>query len=223
MLSELYDEVLEEIGNINGPLVILDRDVNLWRLDNVLLDNKLGGYEATKHFIDVHGIKDLFFVGGPKSNLDTTARAQGFAEALKRVGSDALNKLFYCNSYSYDEGYRIAFESLFSVIQPDVKYGIVAANDDIAAGVIDALMDKGIKVPQQVGVTGFDDADIAIHRQLKITTMHIPTKEIGRLAVKMILDRLSGQVSEPAKVVLKARLMVRDSCGCGKHKADLEK
>jgi LacI family transcriptional regulator len=217
MLSELYDEVLEQIGEINGPLVILDRDVNLWRLDNVLLDNRLGGYEATKHFIDVHGVKDIFFAGGPKGNLDTIARAQGFIEALTQIGVDAQGKQFCCGSYSYDEGYKIVHEKLFSLIEPNRHYGIVAANDDIAAGVIDALMDKGIKVPQQVGVTGFDDSDIAVHRQLKITTMHIPTKEIGRLAVKMILDRLSGQVSEPAKVVLKAKLMVRDSCGCVSH------
>lgn len=217
MLSELYDEVLGRVGDVNGPLVILDRDVNLWRLDNVLLDNRLGGYEITRHFIDVHGIKDIFFVGGPKSNLDTTARAQGFAEALKRIGADAQDKQFYCDSYSYDEGYRIVAKNLFSLIKPDGRYGIVAANDDIAAGIIDALMDKGIKVPQQVGVTGFDDSDMAIHRQLKITTMQIPTKEIGRLAVKMIVDRLSGQVSEPAKVVLKAKLMIRDSCGCFKR------
>jgi LacI family transcriptional regulator len=217
MLSELYDEVLEEIGDVNGPLVILDRDVNTWRLDNVLIDNRLAGYELTKHFIDVHGITNLFFVGGSISNLDTTARAMGFAEALKRLGIESQDKKLFCNDYSYDEGYRIAQEKLCALIDSQQRYGIVAANDDIAAGIIDAMMDKGIKVPQQVGVTGFDDSDIAIHRQLKITTMHIPTKEIGRLAVKMILDRLSGQVSEPAKVVLKAKLMVRDSCGCGKH------
>lgn len=217
MLSEPYDEVLEQIGDVNGPLVVLDRDVNLWRIDNVLLDNRLGAYEITKHFIDVHQIKNIFFVGGAKSNLDTTARAQGFTDALKLANLDAQDKQFFCNSYSYDEGHRVAREKIIPLIQIQERYGIVAANDDIAAGIIDALMDKGIKVPQQVGVTGFDDSDIAIHRQLKITTMHIPTKEIGRLAVKMIIDRMSGTASEPAKLVLKAKLVVRDSCGCGRH------
>jgi LacI family transcriptional regulator len=217
MLSELYDEVLEGIGDINGPLVILDKDVNLWRLDNILLDNRLGAFEATRHFIDIHGITKVFFVGGSENNLDTTARARGFADALKSIGLNAEGRQFFGNSYSYDEGYRLAEEKIFPLIDPEEHYGVVAANDDIACGIIDALMDKGIRVPDQVGVTGFDDSDIAIHRRLKITTMRIPTKEIGRVAVRMILNRLSGRVSEPAKVVLKARLIVRDSCGCGRH------
>ncbi|HBG26792.1 MAG: hypothetical protein A2Y10_05470 [Planctomycetes bacterium GWF2_41_51] len=217
MLSELYDQVLEGIGNINGPLVILDKDVNLWRLDNILVDNRLGAFEAARHFIDVHGITNVFFVGGSEHNVDTTARARGFADALASIKIDANDKKFFGSNYSYDEGYRLAFEKISPLIKPNERYGIVSGNDDIACGIIDALMDKGVKVPQQVGVIGFDDSDIAIHRRLKLTTMRIPTKEIGRIAVRMILNRQSGQVSEPSKVVLKARLIVRDSCGCGKH------
>lgn len=218
MLSELYDEVLEGVSSSNSPLVILDRDVNLWRLDNILLDNRLGGFEATKHFIDVHGITNMFFVGSAKSNLDTIARAQGFSDALRSINLDAEGKQFFGNSYSYDEGYRIVKEKVFSLIQGQERYGIVAANDDIACGIIDALMDKGIKVPEQVGVTGFDDSDIAIHRRLKITTMRVPIMEIGRMAIRMILNRMVNRESEPAKVILKARLIVRDSCGCkSKH------
>ncbi|MFA5292192.1 MAG: LacI family DNA-binding transcriptional regulator [Phycisphaerae bacterium] len=216
MLSELYDEVLEGVGNINGPLVILDKDVNLWRLDNILLDNHLGAFEVTRHFIDVHGITNVFFVGGSEHNVDTTARARGFTDALASIKVTADDKKFFGNNYSYDEGYRLTQEKIFPLIKPQERYGIVAGNDDIACGVIDALMDKGIKVPQQVGVAGFDDSDIAIHRRLKLTTMRIPTKEIGRVAVRMILNRISGQTTEPAKVVLKARLIVRDSCGCGR-------
>jgi LacI family transcriptional regulator len=216
MLSELYDEVLEGVGSVSSPLVILDRDVNLWRLDNILLDNRLGGFEATKHFIDVHGITNVFFVGSAKSNLDNAARAQGFAEALKSVTLDAEDKQFFGNNYSYDEGYRLAREKVFPRIKSQERYGVVAANDDMACGIIDALMDQGIKVPEQVGVTGFDDSDIAIHRRLKITTMRVPIMEIGRMAIRMILNRIVNRVSEPAKVILKARLIVRDSCGCGK-------
>lgn len=217
MLSDLYGDVLKGIGHINSPLVILDQDVHSWRLDNILLDNRIGAFEATRHFIDTHNVDDVFFLGGSEDNVDTTARARGFADALKSIGLNAKGRQFFGNSYSYDEGYHLAEEKIFPLINPEKHYGVVAANDDIACSIIDALMDKGIRVPEQVGVTGFDDSDMAIHRRLKITTMRIPTKEIGRVAVRMILNRLSGRVSEPAKVVLKARLIVRDSCGCGRH------
>jgi LacI family transcriptional regulator len=100
------------------------------------------------------------------------------------------------------------------MIEPQKRYGIVAANDDIAGGVMDFLMDSGIEVPRQAGVIGFDDSPIASQRRLKITTMRIPTEEIGRIAVRTILNRLTGKVNEPVKIVLKAELIVRQSCGC---------
>ena len=218
MLSELYSDVLEGIGPINSPLVVLDQDVHSWRLDNILLDNRLGAFEATRHFIDTHSVDDVFFLGGSEDNVDTTARALGFSDALKGTGLEAEQRQFFCRNYSYDEGYRLAGKYIFPLIEPQKRYGVVAANDDIAGGVMDFLMDNGIDVPKQAGVIGFDDSPIASQRRLKITTMRIPTKEIGRIAVRTILNRLTGKVNEPAKIVLKAELIVRQSCGCGLKK-----
>ena len=214
MLSELYSDVLEGIGPINSPLVVLDQDVHSWRLDNILLDNRLGAFEATRHFIDTHNVDDVFFLGGSENNVDTTARALGFSDALKGTGLEAEQRQFFCRNYSYDEGYRLAEKNILPLIEPQKRYGVVAANDDIAGGVMDFLMDSGIEVPRQAGVIGFDDSPIASQRRLKITTMRIPTKEIGRMAVRTILNRLTGKVNEPAKIVLKAELIVRQSCGC---------
>jgi LacI family transcriptional regulator len=214
MLSELYSDVLEGIGPINSPLVVLDQDVHSWRLDNILLDNRLGAFEATRHFIDTHNVDDVFFLGGSENNVDTTARALGFSDALEGTGLEAEQRQFFCRNYSYDEGYRLAGKNILPLIEPQKRYGVVAANDDIAGGVMDFLMDSGIEVPRQAGVIGFDDSPIASQRRLKITTMRIPTKEIGRIAVRTILNRLTGKVNEPAKIVLKAELIVRQSCGC---------
>ncbi len=218
MLSELYNDVLEGIGSISRPLVVLDQDVHSWRLDNILLDNRLAAFEATRHFIDVHNVDDVFFLGGSETNVDTTARAIGFSDALKRKGLDAAQRQFFCRTYSYEEGYRLAAKDVLPLVEQGKKYGLVAANDDIACGVIDSLMDGGVEVPTQVGVIGFDDSSIARQRRLKISTMRIPTKEIGRMSVRIILDRLAGKVKEPAKVILKAELVVRQSCGCGLKK-----
>ena len=214
MLSELYSNVLEGIGPLTSPLVVLDQDVHSWRLDNILLDNRLGAFEATRHFIDTHNVDDVFFLGGSENNVDTTDRALGFSDALRGTGLEAEQRQFFCRSYCYDEGYRLAGKNILPLIEPQKRYGVVAANDDIAGGVMDFLMDSGIEVPRQAGVIGFDDSPIASQRRLKITTMRIPTKEIGRIAVRTILNRLTGKVNEPAKIVLKAELIVRQSCGC---------
>ena len=214
MLDELWDNVLDVVGNVNSPLVILDKDVNYTRLDNILVDNRMGAFEAAKHLIDVHKTRDLYFVGGPENNVDTTDRATGFSDALTSAGLVAKGRQFYSRTYSYDEGYQLAKQKIARIIDSGCRSGIVAANDDIACGVIDALEDVGIKVPDQVGVIGFDDSYIAIRRRLKLSSMRIPMKEIGSTAVKMVLSRIEDKELEPAKVILKARLIVRESCGC---------
>ena len=214
MLDELWDNVLDVVGNLSRPLVILDRDVNYQRLDNILVDNRMGAFEAAKHLIDVHDAKEMFFIGGPENNVDTTDRAKGFSDALVSAGQDAKGRKYYGRAYSYDEGYKLAKEKIARIIDLEGHSGIVAANDDIACGVIDALEDMNIKVPGQVGVIGFDDSYIAIRRRLKLSSMRIPMKEIGSTAVKMVLSRLADKELEPTKVILKARLIVRESCGC---------
>lgn len=218
MLDELWDNVLDVVGNVDSPLVILDKDVHYRRLDNILVDNRMGAFEAAKHLIDVHGAKELFFVGGPENNVDTTDRAKGFSDALTLAGLNAKGRQYYGRAYSYDEGYKLTKDRIARIIDSGRRSGIVAANDDIACGVIDALEDMNIKVPDHVGVIGFDDSYIAIRRRLKLSSMRIPMKEIGSAAVKMVLGRIEDRELEPSKVILKARLIVRESCGCNsKH------
>ncbi len=216
MLSELYPHVLEVAGEIAAPLVVLDKDIRGYRYDNILVDNQLAAYEAAKHFLEVHDVDGLFFVGGSESNVDSIARARGVFEAIETLKPKAEGRQFFGQGYSYEEGYRIAQAEVLDRIQTGRKYGVIAANDDVACGVMDALLDHNIDVPAQAGVIGFDDSYIASHRRLKVTTMRVPTKEIGKVAVRMILDRLSGKVSEPVKILLKAQLIVRQSCGCGR-------
>ena len=216
MLDELWDNVLDIVGNVDSPMVILDKDVNYKRLDNILVDNRMGAYEAARHLIETHNAGELFFIGGPENNVDTMDRAQGFADALRQAGLDPKGRQFFGLEYSYDEGYVLTKNKIARIINPSAMTGIVAANDDIACGAIDALEDMNIKVPDQVGVIGFDDSYITIRRRLKLSSMRIPMKEIGSAAVKMILNRIDDKDLEPSKLILKARLIVRESCGCNR-------
>ncbi|MHC4554719.1 MAG: substrate-binding domain-containing protein [Planctomycetota bacterium] len=96
------------------------------------------------------------------------------------------------------------------------RTGIIAANDHIACGVIDALTESGLKVPQDAGVIGFDDSVLAIRRNLKLSTMRMPVRQMGAAAVKMVISRLTEDSvrSAPSKLILRAELIVRQSCGC---------
>ena len=108
MLEELKGEVLDQLHDSETPIVVLDKDVQHRHLDNILLDNRTGARDATQHLIKAHGISNLLFVGGPKENIDTCDRAEGFFDALKEASIESQSNCFYNAEYSYDSGYLLA-------------------------------------------------------------------------------------------------------------------
>lgn len=214
MLEELHDKVLENIGKEKKPIVILDKNVNYRKLDNILVDNKTAAFEATSHMIQIHKPEYLFFVGGPENNLDTIARSQGFKDAIQYAQQDIKDNIFFAGQYEYDLAYTLTKDKLLPLLSENVQAGIIAANDDLACGVIDALESSQVRVPGDVGVIGFDDSMIAIRRRLKLTTMRTPVNEIGKSAVRMLMNRLNNKQSEPSQLILKSKLIIRNSCGC---------
>lgn len=212
-IADNNDEVIQQLADKTEPLVVLDRDVQHFRIDGVRVDNRSGAREATEHLIKVHGIRNFLFLGGPEDNVDTVERAFGFRDALAKNGLPANAGKTEFASYTYDHGYevgeRLAREGLGE------KFGIIAANDDLARGVIDALFRAGIVVPDDgVLVVGYDDSRLARFARPTLTTVHIPLAELGSMAIDMILDRIAGRRSQPIQLSMKANLVVRQSCGC---------
>lgn len=216
LLSEMSNGILDAIGGHYENLVVINKDIDHLRLDNVFIDNVAAGFEAVKHMIDVNGFERLIFVGGSTSSVDGFDRKQGFNNALADAGMEADMPVFYTGSFTYDAGFCLAQKSVVPIIKEGPRTGIIAANDHIACGVIDALTESGLKVPQDAGVIGFDDSMLAIRRNLKLTTMRMPVRQMGAAAVKMVISRLTEDSvrSAPSKLILRAELIVRQSCGC---------
>jgi len=219
VFAERYSKALNAIGGNFENLVILDKDVGRLRLDNVFVDNLTGSFEAARHLLDVHKAEKIFYAGGGKESIDVMNRAQGFTNALVSAGMEIEGTKFFAKRYGYDDGYSLAQNDIIPLIKKGGFNGIVAANDQIACGVIDALVESGFQVPEEVGVIGFDDSRLAIWRNLKLTTVRNPVDEMGAEAVKMIVNRLSEDSirSGPSKLILRTELIVRQSCGCGQH------
>jgi LacI family transcriptional regulator len=98
----------------------------------------------------------------------------------------------------------------------ELPRAIVCANDQMALGVMHALARRGIDVPGQVAVTGFDDVPVARHLHPPLTTVRQPIRELGATAFDVLYSRISAGGGEP-DVVLPVRLVVRESCGCAHH------
>jgi LacI family transcriptional regulator len=214
MVDQHGDEGLERLESLSAPVVVLDRDVGHLHLDNVLVDNASGGHDAAEHLIAAHGLSDLLFLGGPEKNVDTIERARGFGDALRAAGIDREPQMFFAANYRYDSGYGMARTVLLPQLRKAGRRGIVAANDDLARGVVDALDEEGMRVPEDVALVAFDDTSLARFGRPTLTSVRAPLEEVGIAAVKMILDRLADPKSQPVKSILKGRLIPRASCGC---------
>jgi signal transduction histidine kinase/DNA-binding LacI/PurR family transcriptional regulator len=178
---------------------------------NLLSDN-IGGMQAVvRHLIEVHGYKKLAFVRGIKDQVDSDQRFHAYREELKAHGIKFDSKFVVDGDFSVQAG-RNAIRVLFDErkLKPEV---IVAANDRMAFGAMEALQQRGIRVPADVAVTGFDDVREAQSLGVPLTTVHQSFYDMGTRAVETLVELMDGQSPQP-QVKIPTELVVRWSCGC---------
>lgn len=171
------------------------------RVDQVRVDNAGGITALTRHLIDVHGHTDLLYVGGPADSPDAAERLAAFQRSAP--GATVLR-----GDFTQHSGRAIA-ETL--TVPPQA---IVCANDQMAIGVMAGLHARGVDVPGEVAVTGFDGIDLGRHIQPPLTTVRQPMQPIGAAAVTLLEQRLSNPDQPPTDLRLPIQLELRASCGC---------
>lgn len=177
----------------------------------IFVDNFKGMTEGVEHLITFHGCQNLAFVSGPENNLDADQRLAAFQQTLQKHNLEFDKSQIYYGNFMYDGGYQVALEMLNRGLEYD---GIVAADDSMAAGVLEALDKHGIKVPEQVAVIGFDDEEVSLIATPPITTIRQPTREIGFRAVERLLDEIAGKPNLPDEILMPTKMIIRHSCGC---------
>ncbi|MFE2771978.1 LacI family DNA-binding transcriptional regulator [Microbacterium resistens] len=203
----LTDEDLAALQNAGIPFVTLGTASGVSG-DVVHTDDVAGAREITQHLID-RGRRRIVFLGGDEDALPTRQRLEGYREALLAAGRTAEADDAVYADFTRDGGRRAASALLDRAERPDA---IVAANDLIAIGALDAARDRGLRVPQDLAVTGYDDIEAASLVNPALTTVENPAREIGRACARLLLERLDGEVDEVTRTVaLSHRLLVRES------------
>ena len=171
-------------------------------------DNFQGGYDATSHLITL-GRREIAFLGNASSHYpEFFERYRGYAAALKTFGKAPSAALQADAVSSEESGYAAACELLGRGKPFD---GVLAASDLIAIGALRALQERGIDVPANVSVAGFDDIPAASHVTPALTTVMQDTRRAGEVLVDTLLKLVSGE--KAVGTVLPTRLVVRRSCG----------
>lgn len=201
------DDVLRELVSRGLPLVVLARDP-VDGADSLRVENEDGAYALTTHLARDHGYTSFEFLGDAEASSDTHQRWQGFTRALADAGVPAPESSIAC-AFSEDDG-RAAADRLLRGRPPRA---LICANDEIALGATLAAEHLGLRIPDDLAITGWDDVMAARHSRPGLTTVRQPMRDLGAKAARRLHERLGGDRNEPRHEVLPAQLVQRASCG----------
>lgn len=199
--ATVLDVVKPMAGNI--PLVTID---STERSDvfSVAVDNYQGARLATKHLIEL-GHKKIIHVTGPKGWVEAASRIQGFKDEMAAHGLPASEPIE--GDWTANTGYELG-KTLATGKRNFTA--IFVANDQMAIGILHAFHDAKISIPNQVSIVGFDDLPEAAHIEPPLTTVRQDFNEVGKRAVALLLDELSGATNIRRERII-PKLKVRKS------------
>jgi len=199
------DEFIMELKNKKIPLVLVDNSKSHPSVSSVIVDNFKGGYEVAKHLIEL-GHTDIAHIAGPDPFLSSREREHGFLTALEEAGLKPRS--IERGTFSMSSGYEIATRWIDAGELPSALF---AADDYIALGVIDACLNRGIRIPEQLSIVGFDDQKFASEFRPKLTTVRQPADKIGAAAVELLLEAMNDPAQRQTTVTIEPTLIVRES------------
>lgn len=193
------------------PLPIVSIALALDGIPSVLVDNESGMRGALTHLIEVHRVRRIAFIRGSETNPEAEQRYHTYTRVLADYGIPFNPDLVVSGDFLAPSG-ADAIRLLLDERKAEFE-AIVAANDEMALGALEALQERGIRVPDDLPVVGFDDIEEARFTTPPLSTVRQPLYEQGRRATEMLLALLAGK-KVPEQVMLPTELVVRRSCGC---------
>ena len=212
------DLCLKSIVENNVPVVAVGRDFYHEKIDCISADNLTGGFEATRHLIDL-GHRRIGFIGATFDGGTTKLkRLQGYLDALKAHQIEVDERLITGRreaatgipGYSTEENGYEGMKRLLSL--PNRPTAIFARNDFTAIGAMTAIKQVGLDIPEDIAVIGFDDIPLAVHTSPPLTTVRQPVREQGQIAAEWLLQKIESSAEMPREErILGCELIIRDS------------
>lgn len=190
------------------PFVFVNRLFSDASHNCVAPGDRCGAQLAIKHLVDL-GHQRIAYINGIESWLESQNRLAGYHDVLTEHGLPVDETLIRPGDWGVDSGYQAA-QDLLALAQPPTA--IFAANDLMAMGVIYAIKDAGLRVPDDVALIGYDDRDFAEWIRPALTTIRMPSYEMGQAAARLLLEQFAGEELEDATQI-PGKLIIRQSCG----------
>jgi len=204
-------EELKKFRELYGDLPIVTQSVEIENASMFIPDNIEGMRAEVRHLIEEHGYKRIAFIRGINGQIDAEQRFQAYKDELKAHGLRYDEKLVVDGDYSPESGRAAAFTLLD---ERAIRFqAVVAANDRMAFGALEALQQRGVRVPDDVAVTGFDDLREAQATGVPLTTVRQSFYTAGKNALEALLRRINGDTIQKVTIT-PTQLLIRWSCGC---------
>ncbi|HYE84505.1 MAG TPA: LacI family DNA-binding transcriptional regulator [Clostridia bacterium] len=208
ILTGLFqDEFFDKLMNADVPFVLVDSYIDNQKVLNIGLEDRKGGYIATKYLID-KGHRNIVFASPIiKQNGVVEERFKGYKQALKEANIPFDRKNVYQQEITITEGIELGHKLAH---RTDVS-AIFATADILAAGIISGLNEQGKRVPDDFSVMGFDDLYISSLTAPRLTTIHQNTQEKGKVAAESLIRVIEGKSVENNNIIMPVTLVERNS------------
>jgi LacI family transcriptional regulator len=209
---EEEDPAVQRLVRSRIPCVAVDLDLVGPRTSYVTSDNGVGARMAVEHLAGL-GHTKIGFISGPLRRRPSRDRLLGYTTALAELGLPYREELVRYGDFYPDSGHDAMAELLELSDRPTAVF---AASDLMAVGAMAAAAERGLAVPDDVAIVGFDDIDIASLTRPALTTVRQQKEGLGVAAAEMLARLLADESFTPTVVTLPVELIVRESCGAGK-------
>ncbi|WP_320064434.1 LacI family DNA-binding transcriptional regulator [Micromonospora sp. RTGN7] len=204
-----------ELRRLNLPVVIVDpAGVAPQAASTIGATNWAGSLGANQYLLGL-GHRRIGFIAGPPQLMCSRARLDGYRAALEGAGVAVDDALIFPGNFYHEAGYAAGTQLL---ALPDPPTAIFASSDQMALGVYEAVRKRGLRVPDDISVVGFDDLPEVRWCSPPLTTVRQPLVEMGMLAARTVLRLAQGEKIESPRVELATELVVRDSAAAPRRR-----
>lgn len=213
--SYISDEsAIAKAAAMGFPLVVIENELNRCDVNNLIIDNVNGAAKAVHYLVENGHRKIAHIVGKPEIKI-AHDRFHGYLQAMKECQCEIANDYIVQSQMNYASGY----EAMIHLMElPDRPTAVFCADDATACGAIDAVLDRKLRVPEDISIVGFDDQKIlpTMYRSfIALTTIRQPLLSIGEKSVKMLIESIAHPEKAKIQEKYQCDLVVRESsCRC---------
>ena len=212
--AHIHDPNITRLVKDDFPLILVNRrvygDPMMDCIDYVVVENTKGGFLAVEHLIKM-GHKRIGVISGSRGSSPAVERLEGARNAFTEYGLNPGELLVLDGDFLKPSGYEAAKKFLAMGDPPSAIFGV---NDYMALGALEAILDSGLRVPEDIALIGFNDIEFTSLKAIELTTIGQKKYEMGSIAVHTLLERIEGGDRDKARqITLEPDLIIRRSCG----------